>query len=299
MNNKLGFSQKHPFLFGISLILAAVIVITASMAAFSFFFVDKSEFSINGAEAGIVKIEGTIDSSGKLVRWIEKLSGESGIKGIIARIDSPGGIVAPSQEIYRALQRASQDKPVVVSMSSVAASGAYYVSCGADKIVANPGTITGSIGVKAEIANIKKLMKKIGVRKETIVSGELKDAGSMTKSLTAEEKKYFQNLVNDLFVQFKQVVVQNRDLSKEQVGKFVDGRAFTGRRAKEYGLVDVLGGMYTAKQELKKMCDLKGEIDFTRGPKREKSILEWLVGPLRGQISNIGKQINNKWYFKY
>jgi len=297
MKNKLGFSQKHPFIFGFSLIIAAVVLISLTMAAFTYFLQDD-ELNLGGAEAGIVNVSGTITNSENVVAWINKLSRKEEIKGVIVRINSPGGVVAPSQEIYQSLKRISQKKPVIVSMQSVAASGGYYIACAGDTIVANPGSITGSIGVKAELTNIKKLLKKIGVKKQAIVSGELKDAGSPTKELTTEEKEYFQKLVDNLYKQFKTTVVKNRGLSENQVEKLADGRAFTGEQAEEIGLVDVLGGMNEAKEELKKMTGLRGKISFIEGPKREKSLLEWLIGPLN-ELSVIKEQIAGRWYFKY
>lgn len=300
MKNKVGFSQKHPFIFGFSLIVAAVVLVAVTMAAFQFLTKGEEGVSLTGPDAGIVNIEGTISSSGSVVRWINKLSRKDDIQGIIVRINSPGGLVAPSQEIYRALERISKKKPVVVSMAQVAASGGYYIACAADKIVANPGTITGSIGVKAKLANVKELMKKIGVKQKTITSGDLKNAGSITDSLTPEERKYFQSLVENLFEQFRSVVLQNRDLKKKQMRKLSDGRAVTGQQARELGLVDILGGMQAAKKELKEMTNLSGKIDFLRGPKKEKSLLEWIIGiQSLNKVLQLRKKLGNRWYFKY
>jgi protease-4 len=249
-----------------------------------------------GPKLGLVRVQGSIESSGNVVEWVHQLQRESRVKGILVRINSPGGLVAPSQEIHAAL--AGVNKPVVVSMGQVAASGGYYVACGADRIVANPGSITGSIGVKANVPNVRELMERLGVRQQVIVSGEYKDAGSPTKPLTDKERRYFQNLVDDLFRQFVNAVAEGRDMEPEAVRNLADGRAFTGSQAKRKGLVDVLGGRHTAKTVLKEMCGINRAVSYVRGPERKRSLLatllEWLGFELEKGLSR-----ESHWIVRY
>jgi protease-4 len=182
--------------------------------------------------------------------------------------------------MHAAVRRMAEAKPVVVSMGSVAASGGYYVACGADTIVANPGTITGSIGVKANVANVRKLMDKIGLREETIVSGKFKDAGSPTKPLTSEERAYFQKLVDDLFSQFVEAVAKGRGMKQKEVLEVADGRAFTGQQALELGLVDELGDRAKAVDILREMCDISGRVRFKEGPEQQSRLWSLLLGEI-------------------
>ncbi len=272
------FSQRHPFFFGMGLILMAVVLFFGAMA---FFYFIKPHIRLpffSKPYLGIVKVSGTITSSQDIVKWIDQLKKDPDIKGVLIRINSPGGIVAPSQEIYEAVKKLSKIKPTVVSMGSLAASGAYYISCGARVIVANPGTITGSIGVLASLKSIEELMKKIGVEDETITSGKLKAAGSPFKKLTPEERRYFQDLVDNLFHQFVKAVADGRHLSVKKVLSLADGRAYTGQEAKQLGLVDKLGNIDDAIEVLKKMCHIQGEVKFKQGPAQKTSLLKRIMG---------------------
>jgi len=273
MPNSVTFSQRHPFLFGLFLLVAAVVLFMGTMA---FFRVWPGAGLFPGRpKLGVVRVQGSIESSGRVVDWVRHLQRDSAVEGILVRINSPGGLVAPSQEIHAAV--ADTDKPVVVSMGQVAASGGYYVACGADRIVANPGSITGSIGVKANVPNVRELMERLGVRQQVIVSGEYKDAGSPMKPLTDKERRYFQNLVDDLFRQFVQAVAEGRNMEPEAVRELADGRAFTGSQAMGKGLVDALGGRHKARSVLKKMCGISGAVTFVEGPERDRSLLGTLL----------------------
>ena len=273
MPNSVTFSQRHPFLFGLLLLIAAVVLFMGTMA---FFRAGPGADLFPGApKLGVVQVQGSIESPGNVVRWVEKLGRDSEVEGVLVRINSPGGLVAPSQEIHAAV--AALDKPVVVSMGQVAASGGYYIACGADRIVANPGSITGSIGVKANVPNVQKLMERLGVNQEVIVSGELKDAGSPTRPLTEKERRYFQNMVDDLFRQFVAAVAEGRDMEPKAVRKLADGRAFTGSQAKAEGLVDALGGRRKAESILKEMCGITERVEFVEGPEEKRSLLAVLL----------------------
>ncbi len=297
MVNKEKFSQRHPFLFGFFLIITAVVLIIGAMVVFTFWRAEGMKFAFGGPQLAVVKIEGTITSSVKVNRWIEKIDKNEDIKGVLVRINSPGGVVAPSQEIFQTLNRLSKSKPVVVSMGSIATSGAYYVACAADSIIANPGSITGSIGVKAQVPNIQRLMDKIGVDYQTITSGKFKDTGSPTQPLSTEGRKYLQNMVDDLFEQFVEDVAQGRGMEVKKVRELANGKAYTGRQALQFGLVDKLGGMESAKDHLRKLCKMKAPVSWVVGPEEEFSLISWLLG---GLTERIKKKINTQhWQFIY
>jgi signal peptide peptidase SppA, 36K type len=213
-----------------------------------------------GDKVAIVRLEGTILSSDKIISYLKQVADNKSVKAIVLRIDSPGGGVAASQEIYEEVRNISSSvKPVVVSMGSIAASGGYYVSCAATKIVANPGTITGSIGVIAMFPNYSRLMEKLGLGMNVIKSGEYKDSGSPFRAMTEADRKYFQNVVNDSYSQFLDAVASARKLSPEKLKAYADGRVFTGREALKLGLVDTLGSLQDAIKLAAKLGGIKGK----------------------------------------
>jgi len=280
LNKKQTFSQKHPFIFGFFLILMAMVLLFGTMAFF-YLVKDKIKFPfLAQKKIGIVYIQGTIVDSKDIINWIKELKKDKEIVGVLLRINSPGGVVAPSQEIYEAVRELDKVKPVVVSMGSIAASGAYYISCGAREIVANPGTITGSIGVIAKLTSVKKLLDKIGIEDESIASGKFKEAGSPFKKLSPEQKKYLQDMVNDLHNQFIRAVAQGRHMKLSQVEAIADGKAYTGKQAKKLGLVDILGNMDKALEILKRMCNIKGEVELLEGPEKKKTLLQKIIGTI-------------------
>jgi protease-4 len=219
---------------------------------------------------GVIPIEGTITNSHSIVNQLVTFRKDRKIKAIILRIDSPGGGVGPSQEIYREVMRTKKEKKVVASLGSIAASGGYYAASAADKIVANPGTITGSIGVLMEFVRVEDLMKKIGIKFEVLKSGEFKDVGSPHREMTEEERALLQDLITDVRDQFIQAVAEGRALTKEKVQEFADGRIFSGARAKKMGLVDQLGNFQDAVNLAKKMSNIEGEVRLVF-PERERT----------------------------
>ncbi|MGC8594986.1 MAG: signal peptide peptidase SppA [Candidatus Kryptoniota bacterium] len=213
-----------------------------------------------GDKVAIVRLEGTILSSDKIISYLKQVSENASVKAIVLRIDSPGGGVAASQEIYEEVKKISSSvKPVVVSMGSIAASGGYYVSCAATKIVANPGTITGSIGVIAMFPNYAGLMEKLGLGMNVIKSGKYKDSGSPFRAMTDADRKYFQNVVDDSYSQFLDAVATARKLSLDKLKAYADGRVFTGREALKLGLVDTLGSLQDAIKLAAKLGGIKGK----------------------------------------
>ncbi|RMD59863.1 MAG: signal peptide peptidase SppA [Nitrospirae bacterium] len=208
---------------------------------------------------GVVKVEGVIKDAETTVNQLRELGDDESIKAVVIRVNSPGGGVAPSQEIYQEIKGLKKKKKVLVSMGSVAASGGYYISCAADKIVANPGTLTGSIGVIMEIPNFEELMKKLGIKTEVIKSGKHKDLASSFRELSPEERKILQGVLDDVYYQFVNAVAQGRNMEYEKVKKLADGRIFTGKQAKELGLVDELGGLRHTIKLAADMVGIKGE----------------------------------------
>lgn len=203
----------------------------------------------SGAKIGVVVLEGVISSdlAERTVRQLAKYGDDPAIKAIVLRIDSPGGGVASSQEVYEEVKRIrARGKLVVASLGSIAASGGYYVACVAERIFGNAGTLTGSIGVIVQLANAEELLRKIGVASTVVTSGPFKDSGNPTRALRPEEREAFQALVDDVYQQFVEAVSQGRRMSVAEVRQVADGRIYTGRQAKELRLIDELGTLQDA-----------------------------------------------------
>ncbi len=223
-----------------------------------------------GEKIAVVRIEGVILDSNEVIEELKEYSSNDSVKAILLRIDSPGGAVAPSQEIYQEVKkiRNKGKKKIVTSMGAVTASGGYYIASASDKIVANPGSITGSIGVILELANISGLMKKVGVESVVVKSGRYKDIGSMFRSMTQDERDLIQGVIDDTQDQFIEAVSQGRGIDKEKVRAIADGRVFTGRQAQKIGLVDELGNMQDAIKITAKLAGIKGEPSLLEKKKR-------------------------------
>lgn len=194
---------------------------------------------------------------GGVIRALREVRESNNFKAVILVINSPGGTVGTSQELYDEVKRVrASGKKVVVSMGDIAASGGYYVAAGADKIVAHPGTLTGSIGVIFNTMNFEEVMKKVGVKPEVVKSGPYKDIGSSTRAMTPEERRILQNLIDDSYDQFVTAVSEGRNMPKARVKALADGSIYTGRQAKTLGLVDQLGGYEEALDLVKKLAKL-------------------------------------------
>ncbi len=234
-----------------------------------------------GGKVALVRIEGMILDSRYVIEELKDYSENSSIKAVVLRIDSPGGGVVPSQEIYEEIKKLKEKKKVVVSMGSVAASGGYYIACPADLIVANSGTLTGSIGVIMEIPSFEGLMEKIGVKTQTIKSGKHKDIGSIFKSMSDEDKKILQSVLDDVHDQFIKAVSESRGMTYEDVKELADGRIFTGKKAKELGFVDELGNLEDAIKLAGELAGIKGK---PRVVSKKKKLSIWNV--IRGNFPN-------------
>lgn len=233
-----------------------------------------SSAPLEGDFVGLVDVEGVIFDSRKILKRLEELEEENQVKAIVLRLNSPGGAVAPSQEIYEAIKHCS--KPVVASMASVAASGAFYIAMGAQKVFANPGTLTGSIGVIMEFANLQKLYEWAKIKRYSVKTGKFKDAGSEYREMTFEEKQLFQMMADDILEQFQAVVVEGRKLSKDQVSKIADGRVFSGRQALAQGLIDELGTFQDAVAWAGRLGKISGKPRVLE-MKKKKALLQYLL----------------------
>jgi len=242
----------------IGLVVLVAVLIALSTAA-SLFLGEAPVVSSD--KVALIRIEGIILDSKDVIEQLKKYSKNSSVKAIVLRIDSPGGAVVPSQEIYEEVKkvRAQGNQKIITSMGSVAASGGYYIAAASDRIVANPGTLTGSIGVIMEFATAEQLMSKIGIKNEVIKSGLRKDVGNFMRAMTPEERAYLQGVIDDVHDQFIDAVAQGRKMKKEDVLPLADGGVFTGRQAKAYGLVDELGDLQDAINLAGKLGKIDGE----------------------------------------
>ncbi len=200
-----------------------------------------------GPRVAVVELEGIIIDGGDIVRDLKAHRDNPMVRAVVVRINSPGGVVAPTQEIHDALMRLREaGKPVVASLGSVAASGGYYVAGAADRIYANPGTLTGSIGVIMQMANLENLMKKVGVDYIVVKAGQFKDLGNVSRPMSPEERRVLQALLDDVHAQFIGAVAAGRKLERGEVVRFADGRVFSGTQAKALKMVDEMGGLEDA-----------------------------------------------------
>ncbi len=276
--------KRSPLLKGC---LVTLLIILALPIAFLLAGKLYGVFSIKKDSIGVVDIEGVITSSRKINEEIIKFGKNERIKGVVLRINSPGGGVGPSQEIYEEVKKLKAKKAVVAAIGAVGASGGYYVACGADRIVANPGSITGSIGVIIEFLNVRDLVEKIGVKGMVVKSGPMKDVGNPMREMTAEERKMVQGLIDNIYHQFVDAVADARKIERSKVEKIADGRIFSGEQAKKIGLVDFLGNFYDAVDITAKMVGIKGEPEVVYPPKKKFSIFELLKDEAKSIIGQV------------
>jgi protease-4 len=245
-----------------------------------------------GPRIGVVKIQGGIGmgeggpDTEAVLRQVKRLETDDSIKAVVVRIDSPGGSVGPSQEIHDEVQRLAEKKTVVCSLGNVAASGGFYIAVACPKIVAAPGTLTGSIGVISQFVNVEGLAKRFDIRMETVKSGKLKDAGNPFREMTAEDRAYWQGLIDRVHAQFVEAVAEGRDLDEADVRKIADGRVLTGAEAKDLGLIDELGNFYDAVELAKTEAKLTGEPHLVYPPDERGRLLEDLLGSAAGAVAD-------------
>jgi protease-4 len=247
----------------------------------------------------LVELNEEIVSSQNIVQQIKRYRENTSVRAIVLRIESPGGGVSASQEIYEEVKKTREyGKPIVVSMGSVAASGGYYIAVGASRIVANPGSITGSIGVISQFMHVNQLLEKIGVSSTTVKSGEMKDAGSPFRASTAEDRKYFQEMIDDIHDQFVSTVAAERKLEKSLVKKYADGRVFTGRKAYDMKLIDTLGTYQDAIKIAADMAQVYGTPRIIKERKRER-ITDIIFGEVRSGLTQMKNELLNQPIVQY
>lgn len=282
--------RKHPVFFGILILLILGTVLYMSFYKAGLNLGQGSSFSLRD-KIGVVTVEGMISDSLEICEQLDEFGRDDSIAAVVVRVDSPGGGVAASQEIYDAIAELKKTKKVVVSMGSVAASGGLLVACAGDKIVANPGTITGSISAIMQFANFEELLKKIGMKSSVVKSGEYKDIGSPLREMTSQEKVIIQELVDDIYNQFVDVIVKDRKLPREKVIEIADGRVFSGRKAKELGLVDQLGDLASAAKLAGKLAGREGKYDLVYPSKKRASVVDYF---LEGAASRFSDALQDK-----
>ncbi|HOO91310.1 MAG TPA: signal peptide peptidase SppA [Syntrophales bacterium] len=270
--------KRHPVILGflllavigLSFFLILRILVGSGLRGQDFSFSDKDKI-------GVVLIEGVLSNAKDTVKELDVYEKDNDVKAVVLRINSPGGAVVPSQEIYDKVVRLKQSKKVVVSMGSVAASGGYYIACAADRIIANPGTITGSIGVIAQFSQIEDLLEKIGLKATVIKTGKYKDVGSPVREMTTADRTLIQGVIDDIKSQFLEAVVSNRNISNENIELIADARIFTGKQALGIGLVDDLGNMDYAIDIATNLAGIEGKPEIVYPEEKRKSLLRYIV----------------------
>ncbi len=270
------FSRRHPYLFFIltfTAVIAAATVLTSAIISFA----TGGGDSISGEKVGVVEVVGPIMASKKIIGQLKTFRENDHIRAIVLRIDSPGGGVGPSQEIFREILKTRKVKKVVASLGSVAASGGYYAAAAADLIVANPGTITGSIGVIMGFTNLTEVMKKIGLSPVVVKSGQFKDIGSPSRAMSDKERNILQGLVDKIHLRFVTDVATARKMEQETLARLADGRIYTGEEAAELGLVDRMGNLEDAIELAGRMGGIEGKIPAVYPPEEKISLVRHLM----------------------
>lgn len=282
------------FFVGFSIIIFATAMVKSGDRGF-----DYEEVRSGKGKIAIVELDFTIIDSKPIVRQFKKYREDKSIKAIVLHVNSPGGGVAASQEMYEEVKKTRDSgKPVIVSFGSIAASGGYYVACGGSLIVSNPGTLTGSIGVIISLMNFKELTDKLGIKDLTIKSGELKDAGNPMREATEKDKAYFQEIVDDSYDQFLNVVSKERKIDKEELRKIANGRVYTGRQAKDIKLVDSIGTLEDAIRIAGEMAKIEGEPAIVR-EKGKRNIFDYFIDNMSSnQFTLLKEEIYNEFLNK-
>ena len=274
------------------------VALTAAVLTFS--GDEGTEFAFSD-RVQVVEIEGELVQSRPIIDQLKRYEESNSVKAILLNIDSPGGGVAVSQEIYTEIKRLREkkDKTIVAYLSSTGASGAYYISCAANKIVANPGTIVGSIGVIAEWVNYADLLEWAKLEEIVFKTGEFKDTGSPSRALTDNERKYFQGLIDDMYVQFLEAVSSGRKLDLREVRSMADGRVFTGRDAKERKLIDEIGNFQDAVDLTAKLAGISGKPRLLRPTRQRVTLLDVLTTDLSRLVPFSGQSMKSQIKFQY
>ncbi len=272
------FSRRHPFLFFI-LVFTAIVSSGVIVLSALFTVVSRDSHFIRGKKVGVVEVTGVIAESRRILENLKDFREDPSIQAIVIRINSPGGAVGPAQEIYREIRKTLPKKKTVASLSSMAASGGYYIAAAADEIFASRGTITGSIGVIMSYTNLQELFEKIGLSPVVIKSGEYKDLASPVKKMSEQEEQILQDFAEEIHQQFIRDVAAGRGLAIEKVEALSDGRIYTGEKAKSLGLIDSFGNLSDAVERAAELAGVKGKVVPVYPPEKDRfSLLEFLLG---------------------
>lgn len=287
-------------------VMIVLIVLSLVFVGFSVYFFGKmisrnsdkyyEKSGKSREKVAIVDLNFTIFSSEGIVKQFKDFGEDESIKAIVLRVNTPGGGVAASQEIYEGIRRVRDGgKPVVISIASLGASGGYYAACGGNVIMSDPGSLVGSIGVIISLTNFRDLAEKLGISETVIKSGELKDAGNPLRELNDKDREYFQSIVDDSYDQFLEVVSRERKINKDSLRVYADGRVYTGRQAKEIGLVDSLGTFDDAIMMASRMAGIDGEPTIVR--KREKAtFIELIMESLgRNELKEVKDELKQEY----
>jgi protease-4 len=270
--------KKHPFLTGFAwMIVLCLLFIGVVWGAVRLNLTDKIGTGTD-EKVAVIEVKGIISGSREIIERIHTLRDDASVKAIVMRIDSPGGTVGPAQEVYEELIKLQSHKPVVSSMGAVAASGGYYIAAGTQKIFANPGTITGSIGVLIEVANFEELLGKIGLRSEVIKSGHFKDTLSPARTMQADERLLIQAVIDNIHNQFVDAIAKGRNMPREKVLALADGRILSGEQALQAGLIDELGNLYDAIQAAADMAGIEGKPEVLYPKEKKPSLFDFIIG---------------------
>jgi len=285
LKRKMPIRRRGKGVFVLVSILGLIFVISFAAGRWGLF--EGSGISLSNDKIAVISIQGVLTSSAETIREFKKYEEDEDVKALVLRIDSPGGTVVAAQEIYEEIQKLRENKVVLASMGNVAASGGYYVASATEEIVANPGTLTGSIGVISEYPNIEQLMKKVGLRSEVMKSGRFKDLGNPTREMTEEERQLLQNLIDNIHMQFIRDVALGRGRTVEEIEPLADGRVFTGEQAKENGLVDRLGNFQDALDRAAELAGIEGKPVIIYPEEKRKKIWEYLIQSLAEGMGSV------------
>jgi len=265
--------RRHPVITGLLLLL---LVGTLSFLLI-YRIAGKRLVFIGGDKVAVVLVRGVLADSREIMEQLDDFAGDDSVKAVVLRVESPGGGVVAAQEIFGRLKKIRETKTVVASLGSVAASGGYYIACAAEKIVANPGTVTGSIGVILQYPLFEDLFRKIGIGSTTIKSGQYKDMGSPFRELTPGERDFLQGVTNDIYRQFVDTVLVSRGIPESRTAEIAEGKIFTGKQALDLGLVDALGGEEDAVALAARLSGIEGKPAVVYGREKKAGLLRYLL----------------------
>jgi protease-4 len=289
--------RRHPVLLGLVVVAVLVVGFIALVLIFSRFLVRKPSFALTDKVA-VVELTGVITNSQRVIDQLIRYREDGGVKAIVLRIDSPGGSVGPSQEIYREVMKTKNAKAVVASLGGVAASGGYYVASAADAIVANPGTLTGSIGVIMQFSNVEGLMKLIGLKTYTFKSGRHKDLGSPFREPSSDDEKILMAVIENVHDQFVRAVAQGRDMEVPRVRELADGRILSGQQAMELGLVDRMGNFQDAIDLAAEMGGIQGKPHVIY-PRKRRNITDLLFEKVIATLVEKIRASNHELFYRF